>query len=263
MVPFPPTQGVKRWHIDATVRAVTGLELCLIDDPADPEHLLLARRLDDASAVVVTVTPPGRRQRFGDRVALQGPADEERRAAVQGIEATTLAGRGGTAGRPVPAGSQRRRGSATPGPRPSMDARASLWRSSRGPGGIARFRAGRTLEQGGFQTDRLEAPHPGEAALVRLDRQIAARGWALAVRELPSVGRMVELLLATPSRTSAVEIDALLGALTGEWTQPPAYPELAARSGGNEAVHLARRRAYAARCAAPAAPVQTSTDLIG
>lgn len=222
---------------------MSGLELCLIDDPADPEHLLLARRLDDWSAIVVTVTPPGRRQRFGDRVALG-------RAEPEPADRTCSAGAGSA-------------GARTARSQPATEPRASLWRSVSTSGGITRYQAGRTLEPGGYQTDRLEGPHPGEAALVRLDRQVTARGWALGVRELPSVGRMIELLLATPAWTSAVELDAVLGALTGEWAHRPAYPELAARAGGNEALHLVRRATYAVRCAGRPARTEADDELIG
>ena len=53
--------------------------------------------------------------------------------------------------------------------------------------------------------------------------------------------------MATPTGgegAGAVELDAVRGAVTDDWTYPPAYPELAARAGGNITEHLRRTDQY-------------------
>lgn len=51
---------------------MTTFELCLIDDPDQPAAALVARRVSEDAAIVLSVTEPGRPQRFGDTVRL-GP----------------------------------------------------------------------------------------------------------------------------------------------------------------------------------------------
>jgi hypothetical protein len=169
-------------------------ELCLIEDPDEP-GVLLARYLDDHSAEVLTVTPPGRRQRFGDRV-LPGPAHR-------------------TAG-----------------------------------DGITRHRSATVLQPGGYRTDCLLAPHPGDRALLRLERQLSERHWGLGVQIVQTVELdppVVQLWLATPSGADDIELDALLGATTEHWSFPPAYLDIVARSGGNVALHERREEQYVSR----------------
>lgn len=171
-------------------------DLCLIDDPDNPTAPLVARRVAEDLAIVMSVTEPGRPQRFGDHVVLEQPS---------------------------PGGDRT----------PSVSA-----------SGLARFRPVATAHAGGYVTWRLVAPHPGDKHIMRLERQMAARGWAVALQHDASAGRVVELWLAAPEDASPIEIDALLGAVTDDWVHPPAYGELVARSGGNVAVHRHRTETY-------------------
>jgi hypothetical protein len=169
-------------------------ELCLIEDP-DETGVLLARMLGDGTAEVLTVTPSGRRQRFGDRVLL------------------------GAARRPL-------------------------------DDGMARYRSTTVLQPGGYRTDCLLAPHPGDRALLRLERQLSERRWGLGVQVVQTVDGeppVVHLWLATPAGTDDVELDAVLGATTDDWAHPPAYLDIVARSGGNVALHERRGEQYVSR----------------
>ena len=117
--------------------------------------------------------------------------------------------------------------------------------------GLPCYRSGSTIHTGGYEAHRVVVPHPGHKALLRLGRQVEERGWALAVQDEQQEGvALVELWLATPEaqdQAALVEIDALLQALTDRWAHPPAYPDLAARAGGDVAEHERRTRAYGAR----------------
>ncbi|MFN0026182.1 MAG: hypothetical protein ACKV2O_03195 [Acidimicrobiales bacterium] len=170
------------------------LELCLVEDPTETDGPLMALSLGGQEALVVSISPPGRRQRYGERLTLQSRLPDE---------------------------------------------------------GLACYTAGDTVHTGGYEAHRLLVPHPGQAALLRLQRQIEERGWALAVHGVDApAGRssgLIELWLATPTGgegASAVELDAMLGAVTHDWTYPPAYPELVVRAGGNITEHLRRTDQY-------------------
>ncbi len=185
---------VPRRRRGLTVEGVIDLELCLVEDPTETDGPLMALSLGGQEALVVSISPPGHRQRYGERLALQSRLPDE---------------------------------------------------------GMACYTAGDTLDDGGYEAHRMLVPHPGQAALLRLQRQIEERGWALAVHPVDATSGgssgLIELWLATPmggEGASVVELDAVLGAVTDDWTYPPAYPELAARAGGNITEHLRRTDRY-------------------
>jgi hypothetical protein len=192
-------------------RVVFQTTLCLIEDPDDQE-ILLATWFPDRTAVVVTVTSPWRRQRFGDRIAPQHPEPGD--------------GLGEVA-------------------EPGAPAALAYLDGARNARGLRRFRSAALLEAGRYRTDRLVAPHPGVRALLRLERQVAERAWGVTAQPLRTNPDLVELWLATPADQSAVELDALLGAATDHWPFPPAYPQLVERSSGDVQTHYRRTEQYA------------------